>query len=52
MTMRKFIRRNRAAIDTCIKGNGAKVGNDQEREDWILNHEPLYLWARSAGVRV
>lgn len=26
--------------------------NDRERQDWIMNDESLYNWARSCGVPV
>jgi hypothetical protein len=65
MTMREFIRQNRAAIDTAInavvyrydgKGGAGTVPDppptydDDERRLWIVNDEGLYLWARSCGV--
>jgi hypothetical protein len=52
--MREFIRANREELDKMIKGsvpNGGKL-NDREREQWILNDEGLYRWARRAGVPV
>lgn len=53
-TMREFIREHRAEIDARINGNlsdpeGTKR-NDEERRQWVLNDEGLYLWARSEGV--
>lgn len=52
-TMRAFIKENRAAIDALIQ---AKTGNtrinDDDREQWILNDEGLYLWAKKEGVSV
>jgi hypothetical protein len=52
--LREFIRQNRAEIDAHIRGVCPNVGrlNDDERETWILNDEPLYLWAQSSGVAV
>lgn len=29
-----------------------KVDHDREREEWVLNFEPLYLFARAKGVNV
>lgn len=67
MTLRAFIRENRAELDRLINGaiyrydgNGgagtvpdpAPRHNDGERRLWILNDEGLYRWARSEGVRV
>lgn len=65
--MRQFIEDNRAEIDAAINGalyrhdgNGGRgtipdpppQRDDDEREDWILNDEGLYNWARSEGVKV
>ena len=62
MNIRTFIRKNRQAIDQAINqvmfrydGNGGRGTipdppprrNDEERRQWILNDEGLYLWARS-----
>ncbi len=56
MTMRDFIKANRAEIDTYIGQKGTvsygTVQNDTERRLWVLNDETLYRWARSAGVNV
>lgn len=52
--MREFIKNNRAEIDRAIKRacpNCPRL-NDDERENWILNDEGLYNWARSEGVNV
>ena len=65
--MREFIKNNRSEIDDCINGalyrhdgNGGRgtIPNpppkrtDSDREDWIINDEGLYNWARREGVRV
>jgi hypothetical protein len=67
MTLRDFIRENRAEIDAMINaelfrwdGEGGRGTipnppprrNDDERGAWIVNYEPLYRWARSCGVPV
>jgi hypothetical protein len=56
MTLREFIKQNRAELDACIAralgepDNPRK--NDEERRQWILNDEGLYRWARSEGVKI
>lgn len=54
MSMREFIRRNRADIDAAIRSQCDNLGRltDEDREDWIANDESLYSWARSEGVPV
>ena len=38
-------------ISTALGGpEKHRYRNDDERRDWILNHEGLYNWARSEGV--
>lgn len=51
---RDFIVENRKVIDTYIKNLVPNIRplNDDDRRDWILNDEGLYLWAKSEGVRV
>jgi len=54
MSIRQFIRKNRAEITTWIR---TKIGpsvrlNDEDRRQWILNDEGLYLWARREGVKI
>lgn len=54
MSMRDFIRKNRAAIDAHIHqvtGHNTRL-NDEERRLWIVNSEYLYKWAESEGVPV
>lgn len=54
MRMREFIRRNRSEIDGLILGAVPNLGrlNDRDREQWVLNDEGLYRWARRSGVPV
>jgi hypothetical protein len=50
--MRKFVRKYRKEIDAVIRANGGNIFNDKEREDWVMNDEGLYNWARSEGVKI
>lgn len=53
MTIREFIRQNRAELDRAIQGViGPHKLNDENRRQWILNDEGLYLWAKSEGVKI
>ena len=56
MTLRQFIRQNRAELDKLIAiGLGQDTNplpNDEERAQWVNNDECLYNWARSEGVRI
>ena len=59
ITMKQFIEDNRLEIDTLIKAAWPEYDyadwngfNDNQREDWVLNHEPLYILAQQAGVDV
>jgi hypothetical protein len=66
MRLREFVRQNRAEIDRLINGvlyrHDGRGGrgvipdpppkrNDNERQQWIMNDEGLYAWARGEGVR-
>ena len=55
MTMKEFIKRNRKELDKCIAQalgmSHNPRANDEERRQWVLNDEGLYLWARSEGVQ-
>lgn len=53
MTLKTFIKDNRAEIDAAIKRvcDNCRL-NDQERRLWVLNDEGLYRWARSEGCRI
>ena len=57
MRMREFVKQNRAEIDAHIVKVQDRPGmygptNDKEREEWVMNDEPLYRWAQRAGVPV
>lgn len=55
MTIREFIRKNRAELDAAIRRairRPPRRLNDEERRLWILNDEGLYNWARAEGVRL
>jgi len=45
MTMRDFIRENRAELDAAITRACPNIGNlnDEDRRQWIANDEGLYL---------
>lgn len=54
---RQFIRENREELTAAIQrahGNWSPTYrlNDKEREQWILNDEGLYRWAKSEGVKI
>jgi hypothetical protein len=61
--IRQFIREHRAELDSVITAALTRYDppgfdreiqrlNDGEREDWVMNDEGLYNWARSEGVRI
>lgn len=52
MSIEKFIAENRELIDDTIRSiPGARTPrDDDEREQWVANCEPLYLWALESGV--
>ena len=56
MTLKQFLKQNRAELDACIaRAIGLPknpIPNDNERRLWVLNDEGLYQWARSEGVRI
>jgi len=56
MTLRQFIKKHRAELDTCIARAIDEPknprANDEERRMWILNDNELYHWARSEGVKI
>jgi hypothetical protein len=49
MTLKQFIINHREKIDGVAK---SPYKNDEERRQWVLNHEGLYLWARQEGVKI
>lgn len=53
-SLRRWIRDNRAEIDAAIKRVARNVRklNDDDREEWVMNDEGLYNWAKSEGVNV
>lgn len=52
MSIRAFIRENRAALEAAIRKAcpGLERLSEGEIRLWILNDEALYNWARSEGV--
>lgn len=52
MTLRAFLKRNRAEIDRLIEASGGTTKNDEERRLWVVNDESLYRWALRMGVNV
>lgn len=54
VTLRDFIKKNRAAIDATAKRQAPNLGklNDEHRRQWVLNDEGLYNQARREGVRI
>ena len=54
MTLKQFIKLFRQEIDACIKVRCSNIRtiNDEERRQWILNDEGLYLWAKDEGVQI
>jgi len=52
--MRNFIRQYRTEIDQHIKKvcPNIKSLNDKDRQEWILNDEGLYNWARQEKVNI
>ena len=53
MSMKEFCKEWRTEIDYRIKQvSGRGVANNREREEWIMNDEPLYALAKACGVKV
>ena len=54
MTMKQFIKENKAELDKYIKiqvGQDVRI-NNEERRLWILNDYTLYQWAQRSGVNL
>ena len=51
-SMRAFVREHRALIDSVAASvSGARERlNDEDREEWVLNDQGLYVMAQSEGV--
>ena len=54
MSKREFLKKNRKELDEAIKSACSNVGklNDEDRWQWVMNDESLYLWAKREGVQV
>lgn len=63
MRLREFIKQNREEIDRVVHSiqsrpntQGERMSpiklNDKDREEWVMNEEGLYRWARSSGCRI
>jgi hypothetical protein len=51
--LQEFIDNNRAELDRCIRSALDRPNfdlDDDERENWVLNDEGLYRWARAEGA--
>ena len=47
MTLEQFVTLHRRFIDGEIqRAGGNKPQDDEERALWVVNHEPLYLFAK------
>jgi len=53
MKLSELVRENRDKIDEQIRAECPNIGpiDDDERELWVMNNEPLWRWAKSKGVR-
>jgi len=54
MTIQEFIKANRVEITQVIRSRESNLGklNDEDREDWVMNDESLYLWAKASGCKI
>ncbi len=53
MRMRDFIKENRKKLDEAIHHQVRNISlTDKDRQDWILNDESLYNWARRESVKI
>ena len=54
MSIKEWIKKNKKELDAHIHsqlGHGEPL-NNKDREEWMLNDEGLYNWARSDGVKL
>ena len=52
-SIREFIKENRKDIRQFIQDSyKVTVTNDKDTEQWVLNDECLYDWARKEGVSI
>ena len=57
MRLQEFIKDHRAELDAAILSRPGMQNyrhklNDEERQQWVLNDEGLYNWARQEGVPI
>ena len=53
MKLETFVEENRQEIDAFIHTVNPNSNIDnEERENWVMNDEALYNWARSEGVNI
>jgi hypothetical protein len=54
MTIEEWVKKNRDTITAyyqMVNGIRTKI-NDEEREDFVMNYEPLYIMAQKDGVEI
>jgi len=53
VSIRKFVRKNRAEIDEIIREQiGRTTISDNDRIQWVKQYDELSNWARNEGVEV
>lgn len=53
MKLSEFVKQNKEEIDAVIKQIVPNVKlTSAERQQWVMNHEGLYEWAKREKVRV
>lgn len=53
MELETFVEENRQEIDGYIHTtNPNQEIDDEERENWVMNDETLYSWAKFEGVNI
>lgn len=55
MSLTEFIKKYKNEIDSIIRSidpNPKLTINNQDRREWVENHESLYGWARFCGVKI